>query len=62
MNAFCTRCNEKVVLQANGDLACSCDYVDHRPLGEIPEHWEMDDDEFRAWSEASPESFSEVAA
>lgn len=48
----CTRCNQKITMHANGDLACSCDYVDHRPLGEIPEHWDFEDDLFRVWSES----------
>ena len=48
----CERCHEAVVLQANGDLACSCDYVDHRPLGEIPDWWTISDEDFAAWSEA----------
>jgi hypothetical protein len=48
---FCTACNSKAVLHASNDWYCNCDMLEHRPLGEQPDAWEWDEDDYRIWSE-----------
>lgn len=40
----CTNCNTTIIARADGCLACSCDFLDIDPLGEVPEAWELDDE------------------
>jgi hypothetical protein len=48
----CDRCKIKVTMHADGTLCCDCDSLDHRPLGETPEHWTIDEKWWTVWSES----------
>lgn len=59
---YCDRCNETLVLHADGSVACACDFLDSSPLGEVPEYWHMTDDLWQRVNELAPAYEPEVTA
>ena len=49
---ICERCKQTIIMHANGDLACSCDFMNHPPPGPLPAWWDFDADLARAWAES----------
>lgn len=39
MTIFCTDCNGKAVMHADGSLACSCSFVNDPDIDAIPAAW-----------------------
>lgn len=37
---FCTECNEKAVMHADGSVACSCSFINDPDTDDIPAGWD----------------------